>query len=517
MFFCQKMNNLKIIIFVFLIHNSIIFPCFANNTAQQQSNKIIVGTEQNYPPYSYLKNGVPSGFNVDITRAIAGASGIKIEIDYRPWAEIRNDLEKGKIHAICGMYYSKQRDKLVDFSPPYAVINHAIFTRKNSPEYITADELTGKQIIVMQGDIMHDYVIQKKLTQNPVLVKDQAEALKLLSSGQHDCALIAELPGLYWIKQLKISNLMVNGKPILASKYCFAVKEDDSELLFRLSEGLAIINQSGQYKEIYDHWLGVLKTKTIALETVIQYAVITLLSIFILLLVSLFWFRSLKKQVSLRTAELETEIIERKKIQEALSEKEAFLETLINAIPIPIFYKDKNGNYIGFNRSFETFFGKSKKELVGKSVFDINPPDLADIYNKKDLELFETQKLQQYESQVKNTKGEIRDVVFNKDVFTNSKGEVLGLIGGILDITDRKLFEKEREKLIAELKLALSEVKKLSGLLPICSHCKKIRDDKGYWNQIEGYIQSHSDAKFSHGICQECAKKYYPDMDLYNE
>jgi hypothetical protein len=134
-----------------------------------------------------------------------------------------------------------------------------------------------------------------------------------------------------------------------------------------------------------------------------------------------------------------------------------------------------------------------------------------------DLELFETQKLQQYESQVKNSKGEIRDVVFNKDVFTNSKGEVLGLIGGILDITDRKSFEKEREELISELKLALSEVKKLSGLLPICSHCKKIRDDKGYWNQIEGYIQSHSDAKFSHGICQECAKKYYPDMDLYNE
>ena len=73
---------------------------------------------------------------------------------------------------------------------------------------------------------------------------------------------------------------------------------------------------------------------------------------------------------------------------------------------------------------------------------------------------------------------------------------------------------KERTQ---ELEDALSEVKKLSGLLPICSHCKKIRDDKGYWNQIEGYIQSHSDAKFSHGICQECAKKYYPDLDLYDD
>ena len=68
-----------------------------------------------------------------------------------------------------------------------------------------------------------------------------------------------------------------------------------------------------------------------------------------------------------------------------------------------------------------------------------------------------------------------------------------------------------------KLESALAEVKTLSGLLPICMHCKNIRDDKGYWTQIESYIHEHSEAKFSHGICQECAKKYYPDMDIYKE
>jgi len=80
--------------------------------------------------------------------------------------------------------------------------------------------------------------------------------------------------------------------------------------------------------------------------------------------------------------------------------------------------------------------------------------------------------------------------------------------------------EKEidrRKKIEKELREALSTVKTLSGLLPICSHCKKIRDDKGYWNQIESYIRDHSEAEFSHGICQECAKKYYPDLDLYDD
>lgn len=77
---------------------------------------------------------------------------------------------------------------------------------------------------------------------------------------------------------------------------------------------------------------------------------------------------------------------------------------------------------------------------------------------------------------------------------------------------ERKIQEQAREKdeLIARLQDALDNIKRLSGLLPICSSCKKIRDDKGYWNQIERYIAEHSEAEFSHGICPECVKKLYP-------
>lgn len=85
------------------------------------------------------------------------------------------------------------------------------------------------------------------------------------------------------------------------------------------------------------------------------------------------------------------------------------------------------------------------------------------------------------------------------------------------EIDARIRSEKEREKLIADLRTALFEVKTLSGLLPICAHCKKIRDDKGYWKQIEGYIQEHSDATFSHSICRDCAKKLYPDLNIYED
>jgi hypothetical protein len=80
-----------------------------------------------------------------------------------------------------------------------------------------------------------------------------------------------------------------------------------------------------------------------------------------------------------------------------------------------------------------------------------------------------------------------------------------------LVISNTRNFQ-EKEQLITELQEALAKVKTLSGLLPICASCKKIRDDRGYWNRIEAYIGKHSDAQFSHGICPDCAKKLYPDL-----
>jgi hypothetical protein len=76
----------------------------------------------------------------------------------------------------------------------------------------------------------------------------------------------------------------------------------------------------------------------------------------------------------------------------------------------------------------------------------------------------------------------------------------------------RQRAEAERERLIAELQEALANVKTLRGLIPICASCKKIRDDQGYWTQLETYLQKHSDAEFSHGLCLDCMRKMYPDL-----
>jgi len=101
----------------------------------------------------------------------------------------------------------------------------------------------------------------------------------------------------------------------------------------------------------------------------------------------------------------------------------------------------------------------------------------------------------------------------NHRVTIDSKDEVGDLAGIFTVMVDRRRkVEDEREKLIHELQAALTKIKTLSGLLPICASCKKIRDDTGYWSQIENYISAHSDASFSHGICPDCAQKLYPEQ-----
>jgi HAMP domain-containing protein len=100
---------------------------------------------------------------------------------------------------------------------------------------------------------------------------------------------------------------------------------------------------------------------------------------------------------------------------------------------------------------------------------------------------------------------------------TNLKDTMTSRDNLVSEVNQRKKTEEEKEKVIIELNKALSEIKTLRGILPLCSFCKKIRDDKGYWEQVDVYIHKHSQADISHGICPDCAKEHYPDLDIYDD
>jgi len=161
-----------------------------------------------------------------------------------------------------------------------------------------------------------------------------------------------------------------------------------------------------------------------------------------------------------------------KNAEEEIIESKNFSETLMESIPAPVFYKDINGRYLGFNRAYEDFFGKTKDELIGKSVFDISPVKLAKIYHAKDVELFEHPGTQTYETQVKDSRGVLHDVVFYKATLANSRGEVTGLTGIVLDITERKNAEEALQFKTAFLEAQVNS--SLDGIFVVNKNRKRI-------------------------------------------
>ena len=266
---------------------------------------VFIGTELDYPPYSFLgDDGKPTGYNVDLIRAVARVMHLDVDLKIAPWGEIRKALESGEIDAVAGMYFSLARDEIVDFTPSFAAIYHTAFVHDGSPTIESEADLRGLDIIVMQGDIMHDYVVAQGLCAQPVTVATPADALELLAEGNHDCALIAELPGLYWLKKLELSEIKMAPPQLHCAFSCFAVAGGNTELKNVLANGLAVVASTGEGQEIYDYWLGSLKPQGVLSPAAAKYVVLLVVLILSLLCFLLVRWLILRKQVAVRTEDL---------------------------------------------------------------------------------------------------------------------------------------------------------------------------------------------------------------------
>ena len=192
----------------------------------------------------------------------------------------------------------------------------------------------------------------------------------------------------------------------------------------------------------------------------------------------------------------------------------AHLASIVESCDDAIIGKALDGTVLSWNAAAEALYGYTAAEMIGRSLSVLVPIyrsyELPDILSKirqgKRVDRFETLRLRKDGSTI--------DVAITVSPIRDAQGSVIGASAVDRDITQHKREEQERLKLIQDLTDALSHVKTLSGLLPICASCKKIRDDRGYWQQVETYIKERSNADFTHGICPDCVQRLYPDIGL---
>ena len=199
-------------------------------------------------------------------------------------------------------------------------------------------------------------------------------------------------------------------------------------------------------------------------------------------------------------------IAQRKRSEEAAELVHAELEQILETAAGGMRVIDTDFNVLRDNKAFLSLSGVS--ESRGRKCHEVFPGRLCHTPQCPLTRIIHGELYIECEVEKTRSDGSKIPCILTATPFRNARGELIGIVEDFRDISA----EEKREELIIKLQLALTNLKTLSGLLPVCVSCKKIRDDNGYWNQIEAYIREHSEAEFTHSICPDCTKKLYPGM-----
>ena len=413
---------------------------------------LIYGGDQAFPPYEFLdERGRPAGFNIDLTRALAIELGVDIVFELGPWNQVRLQIERGEID-LASMLYSAERDRVVDFCMPHTLFYQSIFTRPGSPDFKTFNELKGYRVSVQDGDLMHDYALGQGLKDSLIVVETPEEAQRLLAEGAADFSILSHLQGLYWIQKNGWTNLRALESRLIASEYCFVVPEGRTDLQNLINDGLIRLKESGQYREIYNKWLGVLDPPTPPYYS--QKSLLAVLAglIVVAILTGVF-IAGLNRQVRKRTTEIqeanrllkESRTAALNMMEDAVQAKESLEITQfsLDHSADAIFWVAPDGTFAYVNEAACKSLGYSKQELLRLSVKDIDPDFPQKRWPQHWQELKEKKSLV-FETIHKTKDGRIFPVEIHASLLTRGNKEYNCAYAH--DITERKLAGKALEK-----------------------------------------------------------------------
>ena len=314
--------------------------------AQIQKSTLIVGSEQDFPPFATgLTDETAGGFTVELWKAVAAEADLNYSIRVRPFHELLQDFKAGKIDVLINLAASEQRHEFADFTVPHVVVHGAIFVRKGEPSIRSENDFAGKSIIVLSADLAHDYALSKGWKKQLVLVNTAEAGLRLLASGRHDAMLLSKLAGMQTIQATGLNNIeALKTKAGFSQKFSFAVQKGQADLLHKINEGLAVTKANGVYNTIYEKWLGIYDVKEITFLDFIKY-LIPILIIFISILV-----------YSLNLTKHENE------------DKTALFVMNPNAIVVI----DSNGKVSNINPAFGQMFNVNESTLIGLTELEFD-------------------------------------------------------------------------------------------------------------------------------------------------
>ena len=235
----------------------LLLPSIPLSADNNRSLVIKSASELDYPPFSVVgENNEAAGFSVDLLKATLTAMDKNVSFKVDSWSTIKKELAEGAIDVLPVVGRTPEREKVYDFTFPYMTMHGGILVREKNSSIKTLGDLANAEVMVMEGDNAHEFVIRDKVSSNIVATKSYEEAIKALAEGKGDAVIVQRLVGLQLLKRLEIDNLKFVGKPIEGFKqsFCFAVTKGNTELLATLNEGLSIVISNGTFEQLQKDW-----------------------------------------------------------------------------------------------------------------------------------------------------------------------------------------------------------------------------------------------------------------------
>lgn len=292
----------------FILALTLVLPAALSQAQTNDDAKTLKSaSELDYPPLSLsTPEGEAGGFSVDLLKAVSHEMGYEIEFYVAPWSVIRGELERGNLDVLPAVAHDPGRLDKMELSVPYLTVHGGAFVRKGTQPIQSMDDLIGRQVIVMKGDIAYDYLQGQQLDIQYVVTEDPLTAMRMLEAGEGDCLILQQLVGLQILETNQFDK--IDPEPTLLKEFkqhwCFGVTKGDTALLNALNEGLAIIKSNGTYDRIHHKWFSPTMSETELLWTDYKPIVYTLLVLLLIILLLFVSHSFLRHQIHKKTREL---------------------------------------------------------------------------------------------------------------------------------------------------------------------------------------------------------------------
>jgi glutamine transport system substrate-binding protein len=223
-----------------------------NTTAMAETKAYIYAFDSDYPPYAFMEKGKPTGFDIDVMKAIFKDKDVSIEYKPMQWGDVQEALRQGRVHATSGMAKKEERKKIYDFSQsPLCDLKISIFTTPRS-HIRNLQDLKDKKVATQRGSLYQKLLEQRGF--KPDLYETESEALVALFREKADAFVGTEKTALYNIRKYNLKGVFPISTPLEVSSTYFVVKKGDNDLLARIDEGMQRIKRDGTFDRIYRQW-----------------------------------------------------------------------------------------------------------------------------------------------------------------------------------------------------------------------------------------------------------------------